>query len=273
MNQQTLDIEAYVKQFNVCGTDAVLDCQISAQVLYTCYLERFRSEVERDDLECLTEYQYRVHEFLDSLRSLELNELPAILKHLDENNKYLLDVVIMAWCKPNAQNYVSKIIYNNVFKKLINEQQGKLCSLVEHFTMRNFCIETLSKENYVPTECIDYLWYYMREHHINFYFSNPESSAYIKITPVNTESKTVLEIDMMIGIEYIFTMGIGMIKYDRQICFQEALVAYVSNYDNILAATSIPSGSNLINQLRRLITSKKIHIDNLPLIELVNNYK
>ena len=147
----------YLSQYHVVSTDDI-NCKATAQVLYTCFVRRFQCEMTQEESDVLSEYQQRVADLIDELRGLDPVDLATVFTHLDENNKYLLDVVIMAWCHPRPRVYMSRIIYSKRHIEMIAAHQKTLYSLNDHYTLDNFRSSSLTRDGHVPIECIDYLW-------------------------------------------------------------------------------------------------------------------
>ena len=91
--------------------------------------------------------------------------------------------------------------------------------------MKNFCIESLTKTNYIPIHCIDYLWYYMSNMTINLDFIGYDRYIFIEYKNENSE------LYMHFCIDYLFDNDLGNVIYPtdpfNKRSFQEFLKTFL----------------------------------------------
>jgi hypothetical protein len=210
-----MDPKEYLEQFHIIGqTD--LNCDMISQMLYSAYLNKFRTTMTQQEYGLFKEYQERVFNLVENMRELETTDIELILDHIYQVNPYLADIVIMSWSLPRTDNYLSKQIYRNRYRENIKNFNHKLP--IQHDVIKKFCIETLSKTGAVPVHCIDLLWFYMVNLSIDFSFYNFESGAYIGITIVDTD-----EISIGLNMEYMLDMGLGQVQVNTRGSFRNFL--------------------------------------------------
>lgn len=196
-----MDIKTYIDQFLVLSDEAL------SQKLYSLILNRFRVTISKDDYTAVKTYQDNISVLIEDLRENDTNFIEKVLEYLDQVNPYVADIIILLWVVPSSE-LISKRIYQRTYAKLIQKYNSKLTDLVTHNVIKNFCVETLSKTNYVPVHCIDLLWFYMSNMSLELSLYNFESGAYIGFTMQDSNS-----IIFGLSLEYIQKMGLGNIKY------------------------------------------------------------
>lgn len=249
-----MDVKTYLDQFYVMGIDSILNCDALSQILYAAILNRFRVTFSREEYSYFKEYQERVFNLIEDLREKNSATLGIVLEYLGKHNPCLADIIIMLWSLPRTDDYLSKRIYNNKYRDNIQKFNNKLTKNINHPTIKNFCIETLSKTNYVPVHCIDLIWRYMDTLSIEFNFYNPDSSAYIGITMPNSKKENFIEIGL--DMEYILVMGLGNTSYesDAKGPFRNVIKNFVTN-ENII--NKLMASIDKKNYFRQLVNINK----------------
>ncbi|XWV26584.1 hypothetical protein QJ857_gp0483 [Tupanvirus soda lake] len=233
--KKKMDVKTYIDQFNVIGIDEFINCDNISQILYAAILNRFMINMSEEEYIYFKEYQERVFDLVENLRELSSATIPIVLNYLDKVNPYLADIIIMLWCMPRTDNFLSKRIYNNRYKENIKKYNIKMIKNIENTVMRNFCIETVTKTNYVPIHCIEYIWFYMNTLSFEFTFYNTESSAYIGfIIPDQSDNKNgETFIEFGFNMEYLLDLGLGQIVYandpSKKGSFRNFLRNFVTN--------------------------------------------
>lgn len=180
--------------------------KIVANMLYGMYLNKFKTDIEEEIYELIIDHHHDIYKFVEEIRELDIDNIKEIFIELDKLLPCLVDIVIMTWSLPNASDFKTKIMYNNFYVDYIKKYNKKLFQLVEHYTVRNFCMESLIKKNSIPIHCIDILWFWMKSldnYEIEMYFVNSGSANFINIEKNDN--------DLLLGInmEYIFDYGLG----------------------------------------------------------------
>jgi hypothetical protein len=209
------NVEIYVKQFNVMGIDHYVNCDNLSRILYAAILNKFKVTLSEEEYNYFKEFQERIFDLVENLRELGTNEIVQVFDYFDKENHYLSDIVIMMWCMPRTDNFLSKRFYDKKYKENISEYNKKITDIIDHHAIKKFCIETLSKTNNVPIHCIDYIWFYMNTLHLEFSFYNSANSAYIGFTmPEDKDDYDCEEyIDFGFNMTYLLEMGLGQIVY------------------------------------------------------------
>lgn len=203
-----MDLQKYIEQFiTINEIEKELSCE-----LYSAILNRFAISIPYKRYLVLKEYQEKVFTFVEDLRELEINFISDAFNYLLQKDNYLVDVIIMVWCLPRPYLCSSKKIYREIYSQNIANYSFKLAAIIRHPAVENFCIETLTKNNYVPIHCIDYIWFYMSNISMEFIFYNSENSLYIGfIMPENGEEYLKFGFNM----EHLLEMGLGKIVYQN----------------------------------------------------------
>ncbi|XWV25324.1 hypothetical protein QJ856_gp0446 [Tupanvirus deep ocean] len=226
-----MDVKTYIDQFNVIGIDEFINCDNISQILYAAILNRFMINMSEEEYVYFKEYQERVFDLVENLRELTTATIPIVLNYLDKINPYLADIIIMLWCMPRTDNFLSKRMYNNKYKENIKKYNMKMIKNIENIVIRNFCIETLTKTNYVPIHCIDYIWFYMNTLSLEFTFYNTESSAYIGfIMPEQTDKNGDTYIDFGFNMEYLLDLGLGQVIYVNDLSKKGSFRNFLKNF-------------------------------------------
>jgi hypothetical protein len=194
---------------NLPGKDEI-NCQVAAQILYTCFLKRFRWDMDQEESRILAIYQQRVADVLEDLRDRNDSEIVCVLECLDRVNRHLLDVIIMSWCHPRPRQYLSKLMYERCHNQLIEKYHETMIRFSNHYTLRNFRIEAFCRDCYLPVECIDYIWSELVQREIVIVFCNDASGGYIGL--INSENTVELSVNMKI----VMDLRLGLSKILRE---------------------------------------------------------
>ena len=258
-----MDIKTYINQFSVLGKDDI-NCDNLSQMLYSALLNKFRVEFTKEEYGYFKEYQERVFNLVENLREMNSATISLVFDYISKINNYLVDIIIMLWCLPRSDNLLSKRIYNVCYKENIQKYNEKLIKNICHKVMENFCIETLTKTNYVPIHCIDYIWFYMNTISMEFTFYNSESSKYIGfIMPENNEhnkhnkhnkhNENDEYIKFEFNMEYMLDLGLGQVIYDndpvRKCSFRFFLKNIMIDINVVKKLLTGKTASNLKKQL------------------------
>lgn len=257
---EKMNIITYVDQFNVLGIDEFINCDNTSLILYATILSKFMITITDEEYIYFKEYQERIFNLIENLRKLTPTFISLVFEYLEKINPYLPDIIIMLWCMPRTANYLSKKMYNNKYKEYINKYNHKLIRIIEHRIMKNFCIETLTKNNNVPVHCIDYIWFYMNALSLEFTFYNSDNNSYIgfKISD-HTDVKNEFYVDFGFNMEYMLEMNLGQIAYEndpnQKGSFRNFLKNFVTN--SIL--------------VEKMLTSKTKHNYKSQILKIIEN--
>ena len=259
-----INVKTYISQFNIIDNEEldILHCVNLSNLLYKAILNKFRITIPEDNYQYFKEYQERMFDLVENLRELTSATIPIVFNYLTKINPCLPDIIIMLWCLPRTDSYLSKKIYTSKYKQNIEKYNCKIIKNIENNVIKNFCVETLTKTNNVPVHCIDYLWLYMNGLSFDFTFYNLEGGQYIgfEIPEQNNnyeeKNSTELFIKFGFGIEYMLDMGLGKVVYDsdplNKGSFRNFLKRIIFDIDMMKNLLSSPSGNNLKNQLRNI---------------------
>lgn len=189
--------QLYLERFHVIHDDNVI-----VNILYDLYLKKFNIPIEDDEYIIVDEYHDKVFDLVEDLRELSFDNISDVLIYLDSVLPSLADIIIMAWCLPRSKNYHSKIMYDKQYKSNIGLYNHKMIYHIELYVVRNFCLESLIKDNYIPVHCIDLLWFWMNNIDIEFAFCNSGSGNHIGIDKSDGTK-------IIINMENIINLGLG----------------------------------------------------------------
>lgn len=245
---------AFIQQFEVLSdpTDNI-NCIEVSKLLYAAHLTKFKIELSVESNDILLIYQNKVYNMVENMRNMTPEELKSVFKILDDQNPSLADIVIMSWSLPRVNECLSQLGYDNKYKSNIKKYNKLLVDIVDFYVIRNFCIETLDKNNNVPIHCIDILWYYMNGLSIDFSFNSDANKRYIEIKFDEEDTEYIL---FGFHLEYLLDIGLGqnMSETDpfKKGSFRIFLKSFVSNPELVKSfVTSMePSSKNYIKQLK-----------------------
>lgn len=241
----TVNVKSYVDHFGVIGTVGGINCGYMSKLLYTVILNKFRIDIDRKEYAHFYPYQEKVYNFVEDLRKLPTEDILIVLEYLDKVDHYLLDDIILQWCLPRPLSHLNRNNYHKTYKKNIEEYNHKLVNNITHYTIKNFCTDTLIKTNYVPVHCIDYLWYYMSNMDtiIEFSFINYQCSDYIGITLGNDS------IELGFNMEFVLEMGLGKVCLSSKASFAKFLEVIVTNIGMVKKMLTCQTKDNYKKQL------------------------
>lgn len=202
-----MDIKNYLEQFGVLNESESL-----SNLLYFAILNRFRVVMNNQQYITFKIFQEKVFNLVESMRKQDSEIIAIVFDYLSEIDIYLIDVIIMLWCLPRADTYLSKRFYNKHYEKNIQKHNYKMIKNIEHKTVKSFCMDTLTKTNNVPVHCIDYLWYYMNGISLEFSFYNYESGDYIGFSIPQGD---FIFLEFGFNMEKLLELGLGQIIYQN----------------------------------------------------------
>lgn len=223
------------------------------KLLYGFYLNRFKFTMDSDEYQFIGELQDKIFNCTEEMRQLEINQIKNVFIYLDGLLPCLADIIIMTWCLPRAEQYRSKIIYDNVYQSNIQSYNHTLFELADCYVIRNFCLESLIKKNSIPVHCIDILWYWMClvDLEVEFNFVNSGNGNFIMIDKDEFVSQgnegnlgvapvATTTVSLGINMETIFRLGLGkeeckkgnFQKLMNSLLTDETFVKYYSDMDD-----------------------------------------
>lgn len=176
----TNEIEPYLSQFGVIGTDETMNSDNMIFILYNAIINRFQVEMTPIEYDLFSQYQCRVYDLVQNMRELSVRDINVILNYLLKDHSELVDIIIMTWCLPR-HTISSKIIYKNHYIANIQKYNHKLLALIDSEFMKGFSIDSLSACVNLPIHCIDYIWHYLSQCKLRFKYCNRESGNFFKI--------------------------------------------------------------------------------------------
>lgn len=229
--------KGFIDQFQIITED---DNPL-VKLLYGFYLSRFKFTMDSEEYQFIGELQDKIFNCTEEMRYLEINQIRDVFVYLDKVLPCLADIIIMTWCLPRAEQYRSKIIYDNVYQSNIRSYNHILFEIADCYVIRNFCLESLIKKNSIPVHCIDILWYWMCsvDIDIDFNFVNSGNGNFIMIdkdeflpqgNEINLGVAPVVTatVSMGINMETIFKLGLGKEECSKG-AFQKLLNSLLNN--------------------------------------------
>ncbi|AKI78995.1 hypothetical protein [Acanthamoeba polyphaga mimivirus] len=256
--QSEFNSEEFVGRFNVIGRDRI-NCEYLSQLLYSAIIQNLKIKLDDKEYLIFNEYQENVFQLIDSLREFDENIIFIVLEYLaSKEYHYLIDCIIMWWCLPNKNMFMSKNMYNKSYKQNIEKFNSKLTNRITHSLIESFCRDALSKTNKIPIHCLDLLWYYMNGMAIDLDFYNSNNCLNVAIIVPEDEEPTddsdsTTYVTFGINMEFILEMGIGKISYStdpgKKKSFENYLWQFITSEDTIDAIKSSKSFSNYRSQV------------------------
>jgi len=254
--QPKMNVKEYIDQFNIIDTKNDINCDYLSVLFYGTILNKFKTTFDKTEYYYFKEYQERVFDLVENLRELSSATVPMVFDYLNQVNHYLVDIIIMLWCLPRTDNFLSKRIYNNHYKQNIQKYNYKLTKNITHECMKNFCIETLTKTNNVPTHCIDYIWFYMNTISMEFSFYNMDSGSFIGfIMPEHDDDNYI---DFGFNMEYLLEIGLGQIAYENDPSSKGSFRNFLKNFvtDTVMVKKLLVAKTNQNYRKQLLAISK-----------------
>lgn len=268
-----MEIDTYVKQFNVLGdgTNDIINCNNSSQILYTAILHRFRITMNETEYELFKEYHERVFDLIENLRELTSNYILSVLNYLHRENRYLCDIIIMLWCLPRTDTFLSKQTYYNHYKDNIQKYHYKMVVNIKNECIKTFCLDILSKIKniFVPVHCIDYIWNYMSNLTIEFSFFNTECGNYLGLCLDELEEECII---LGLNMEHILELGLGQVCYPNILSFRHIIIKVITDIELVNQFLTIPTHENYRKQLCNILKDPTKYFGKLH-IEIPNNIK
>lgn len=262
----------YINQFNILGKTDGINCEYLSQLMYTCLLNKFNIKMSEDEFKIYKEYQNRVFDLIEDLRTKDAKFMSNIFDYLSNKNIYISDIIIMCWCLPRPGTFVSNVIYDNYYRDNIKEFSPIMVKNITHNVMKNFCTETLSKTNNVPIHCIDYIWYYMSNISIDLNFIKYDRFLSIEYlnNPIENQSEFVY---LNVCLQYLLDLGLGCVVYEQDPLNKGSMRNFLANFmfDINFIETMIRSDkkANFRKQLSKIYTNPTKYFsfvpENLPL--------
>lgn len=275
INIIVMNIKEYVDKFHILGKDNILNCDNICCMLYSAYITRFNISFSNDEYILFKEYQERIYDFVEDIRELDIDIISNILTYINSINIYIADIIIMSWCLPRTDNYLSKKIYNMRYKENIKKYNNKIIDIIDHNVIKNFCYEVLKKNKsipmalyntqhsvgyYIPIHCIDYIWYYIDSLSFELTFYNMESANYINID-ISDDNYIKLGFNM----EYLLELGLGKVDYlndpIKKGPFNKFLLKFIIDKQIVDVIMSSDTKNNYIKQLSNIYKNPKKYFD------------
>lgn len=201
-------MEEYLNTFKVLGSEGSMNCEYLSELLYRCILNKYNIRMDEDEYCFFEKYSNRIFDLIEDMREKDNSYISELFTFAIKKNIYLSDIVIMLWCLPRPGTFRSKMIYDNYYRDYIKTYNNKMISNITHDVMKNFCIETLTKTNYVPIHCIDYLWYYMSNMRVEMNFIGYDRYLFVEYS-----GKSDTFLCFQYNIQYLLDMGLGNVIY------------------------------------------------------------
>lgn len=235
-----LNPEKYITQFGVL--DDELDCINLSHMLYASILNKFMITIDNIEYQHFREFHERTFDLVENMRELEVDLIEKIFVYLNKVNNYLVDIILMLWCLPRINNIRSKQLYDAKYKNNIKKYNFKIVKLIKSEPIKIFCLESLSKTNYVPIHCIDYISFYLEEITFEISFCGSNGKDYIgfnvnsgkekneSFLQFNMDKTPEIPIDISINMEYFFELGLGLFKHEMK-QFSTILKLFINDKD------------------------------------------
>jgi hypothetical protein len=249
----------------------------ASHMLYQAYLNAFKLRMPQEKYDIVKGYQESLFDLIDALRDTNSITLKNFLEFADKENPYLADLILMSWCLPRTDDFLSMKTYQNKYREYISKYNKIVTDIVDHYVIKNFCVESLTKTNNIPIHCIDYLWYYVNDAiSIEFYFTNSSHQAYLSIKSIDTShdteektktqnkklktsaAKPKIEIAFGLDMEYLLGLGLGFIDYDKTTSqFSSLIKEIITNKDMINTYSKSFTKENYSRQ-REILTKNSL---------------
>lgn len=247
----------YIEQFGVIKPRLKL-----SEKIYAAIVNRFNIKMDEDQYKFFREYQERVFDLVENLRCLDVEFIKNFFDYLYPIDAYLSDVIIMCWSLPRIDTCLSRRFYDSKYRENINLYNDKLAAIINHNAIRMFCLDILSKNNYVPVHCIDLIWYYSLETSYELKFISNLFSGYIGILPINSGSEYTI---LSLNATYILEMGLGSIifKDDKKPNFRLTLRKMFNDYDIVYKILSESKSKSYYSQLIKINDKVKTYFGSM----------
>lgn len=228
------NVKEYLNQYHIIDDNGMNYRRELSQKLYKAILNKFKINMTQEEYYPFKEFQERIFNLIENLRELETNIIPLIFDYLQKINVYLIDIIIMLWCLPRSDDYLSKKMYDKKYTELIKNYHHKMIHNIKHKCMENFCIESITKTNNVPVHCIDYIWFYMSNLSLDFTFYNSNGGNYICfMMPEHNHCDEFINFGF--NMEHLLNLGLGQISHSNDPhnkgSFRNFLFMIITNLD------------------------------------------
>lgn len=249
----------YLKQFGITA-ESINNDNDSIHKLYFKLLNKFDAGLFQSTTiyENFIQFEENMYDLVENLRTLDVNYISQIFDSLSIHDPRLVDICILLWCIPRS-NYMSKNRWYEAYKNLVSLWSNKIMLIIENDHVKNFCIETITKTNYVPIHCFEYLWYYLNDgvclEHV---FVNSRSGMFVGFEYDDSESGSsdIIQCKFYINIEYIFMLGIGTSDITNgKNSLQQHYLDIISNIENIDQLNKSDTFDNLVSQINSVISN------------------
>lgn len=232
----------YIAQFNILENDKELNCVNLSHMLYASILNKFMITLDSIEYQYFREFQERMFDLIENLRELDIELIEQTFNYLNNQNNYLVDIILMLWSMPRINNIRSKQFYNLEYKKNIKKYNIKIVQLIDMEPIKNFCIESMSKTNYIPIHCIDYISFYLDRITFEISFCDSNGKDYIgfnidldkgkneSFLQFNPNKTPDLPVNIRLNMEYFFELGLGNYKYNMK-QFSTILKLFINDID------------------------------------------
>ena len=270
-------IKELIESFNITIDDKDgINCEETSKLLYEAYLTKFQIEVHPSVKTILDIYQDKIFDFVDYLHMIDISVVEEVLIYLDKNSyPHIADIIIMMWSLPRPQEFKSQSRYDAKYNNLIQQQNYKLCKMLDCYVVRNFCYETITKNNNVPVHCIDILWHSMTGMSIEFKFCGEFDKRYLGYEICTDEENDKDNfVYFKFNLEYLLRLGLGNELYDSQVkvSFKSFSKIFITNQDlfNSIIASKTQSSIHYLHQVKKIILDLPTYYDdiNLKLVKI-----
>lgn len=251
-----MDCVTYLQQFNISDSVNDISC---IHKLYLKLLNRFDPGYfdSISAYETFIEYESNMYDLVENLRELDTSYIYKVFETLSEYDHRLPDICILLWCVPRS-NWMSKNKWYSEYAKLIDRWSSKILELIDNKYVQDFCIETITKTNYVPIHCLEYIWYYLNEFVcLEHVFINSASGMVIGFEYDHTDSNNkhdTIQCKFHINIEYIFMLGIGKSSIvPNKKSLQEYWLDFIYHIDKIDNIQEADTYANLVSQINSIV--------------------
>lgn len=129
-----------------------------SKLLYQSILNEFSIKLTIDERKIYSKYVSYVFDLIELLRETKIPDCKKYFEQIYKKDPYVIDNIIMMWCLPRSEQYMSKIMYYKAYKNNIANFNGILYEMRNENYIMYFCIDILSKPCKCPIHCIDIIW-------------------------------------------------------------------------------------------------------------------
>lgn len=240
-------VEEYVHKYNLLNLNGI-NCEYVQFMIYMAFINKFVYEITQEEYYIFELYHSKIRKFVEDLREKNINFINNVLKYINDNTMFMIDIVLMQWSLPN-NDLLSKSNYIIDYKNKIDLFNKKL-NLLDKNIIDNACKRMLHNNKSFPIHCIDLLWNFISTCKIDFVFINDQSANYITIAE-DTENIT-----MSVNIEYLVYLGLGCVINNYNKTFKEFIFYIIDNKELCDYFKTSHSGKNFKKQCDNLLKMK-----------------